>query len=145
MLFEGEACAKGTAMVAKARMSKARDPRPCSASGGGSSGGRACVTSFSSMSGGSARNPRSGAEIVEMFSARSRAEQDVKVVKTAEAEQAGNGDPARTERSFFVRTLRAIGNVEGDRNPMRGGSTHWVACAAIRTRWMSTGRPRAEC
>jgi len=63
MLFEGEACAKGTALVADAREKKAWDPRPSSLACGGSSGGRARVTSSSARSGKSARNPRSGAEL----------------------------------------------------------------------------------
>jgi hypothetical protein len=144
MLFEdGEACAKGTALVAKARTGA---PRPRFVARRGSSGGRAAVTSSSPMiSGRTARNPRNGAEC---SSARSRADESVRVVETAQAHPAGVGYPARAandHRSFVARTLRAVGDVEGDRNPMRGGCTHWVVCAAKRRRWMSTGRPRAEC
>ena len=40
MLFEGEACAKGTALVAEAREDAMRDPRSQRATRGGSSGGR---------------------------------------------------------------------------------------------------------
>jgi hypothetical protein len=44
-LFDGEACAKGTALVAKAREDAMRDPRSQRATRGGSSGGRARGTS----------------------------------------------------------------------------------------------------
>jgi hypothetical protein len=147
LLFEGEACAKGTALVAKTRANVTRDPRPRAGASGGSSGGRAQITRNSSERGPCAKNPKSGAEC-EVLSARSNVEQNVRVVETAKAQSAGPGGPARCElevHSSALRTLRAIKNAEGKPNPMRGGSTHWAGRGAERASWMSTGRPRAKC
>jgi hypothetical protein len=158
MLFDGEACAKGTAMVAKARDGAMRDPRPQRTTRGGSSGGRAGVAlndRLSRSSRGDARlprptfdvrppNPKSGAKAV-MFFEESRADQSVKVVETAEAHSAGAGGPARRdeERELLVFAVAARdGDAEGERNLMRGGSTYWARLGRDGPSWMSTGRPR---
>lgn len=147
MRFLGEACAKGTALVADAREDAMRGPRSQRATRGGSSGGRSSFTqdgrpsssirSFVDLT----RTPRAERRIVRCC-ARSRAEKDIRVVETAEMEAAGTGQPARKERSLSWRTLHAIRNVEGEQNPMRGGRTHWARTGRHVPRWMSTGRPR---
>jgi hypothetical protein len=62
--------------------------------------------------------------------AKPRAEQNVKRVKTRKTQSAGVGIPARCPKRIGSldgqRTLHAVGDVEGERNPMRGGRTHWA-------------------
>jgi len=143
LLFVGEVCAKGTALVAKAALETrgilgrevervevaVEVERP---------------TFFRRRVRDRIENPRNGAEELSS-SAKSRVEQSVRVVKTAEAQSAGDGCPARgavDRRSIAARTLHATGNVEGDQNPTRGGSTHWAGAGRHALGWMSTGRPR---
>jgi hypothetical protein len=165
MLFDGEACAKGTALVAKARDDAMRDPRPQRTTRRGSSGGRARGTSkcgvrglpgpvlrnCSGRSRGDTRllrsttsdrlsNPRSGAGNLKFF-AKSYVEQNVRVVETTEAQSAGLGSPARKELALFA-DAACDGHAEGERNPMRGGSTYWARPGRYGSSWMSTGRPR---
>src|SRR5262249_31328099 len=143
MLFGGEACAKGTAMVANLLEDAMRDPRSQRAGRGGSSGGRARITvSRRTMIEICAQNPKSGAGPVRSTElARSPAEQSAKVVETTKTQSAGTGHPARAEE-LSARTLPAIEDAEGERNPMRGGSTHWARPGRDGPSWMSTGRPR---
>lgn len=131
MLFEGEVGVKGTALVAEAREDAMRSPRSQRASRGGSSGGRAEIpsndrSSRSSRDGArllrsnttviAERTPRVERSIVRCC-ARSRAEQDVRVVETAETETAGIGCPARGKSVLFSRSLRAKETLKGNRTP----------------------------
>jgi hypothetical protein len=157
MLFDGEACAKGTALVANASEDAMRDPRSQRAARRGSSGGRARGISndrSGRSSRGDARLFRSGTTAIAhrtpraerdavRWTARSHADENVRVVETAETEAAGVGNPARTSRE--ARTLRAIRNVEGERNPMRGGVYIGLGRGETLLSWMSTGRPRVMC
>lgn len=88
------------------------------------------------------RTPRAERSAVRS-SVRSHADEDVRVVKTAETESAGVGSPARTSREG--RTLRAIRNAEGEGNLMRGGVYIGLERGETHSSWMSTGRPRVMC
>lgn len=137
-LFECEESGKGTA-DANGASRVGRDPRPDDGSSRGSSGGQATNRSKdrsntasldaarieSRVSGFAAQNPRNGAE---------RRDASRQIASGAKRQSRQNGrdansrgwDPgARVVResglSFGERTLRAIGDVEGDKNPMRGG------------------------
>ena len=157
MLFDGEACAKGTALVAKAREDAMRilgrdaqraevavEVEHAASRMIARAGHREVTLAFLGTEATAVlhRTPRAERGAVRC-SVRSDADEDVRVVETAETESAGDGNPARTSRE--VRTLHAIRNAEGERNPMRGGVYIGLERGETHSSWMSTGRPRVMC
>jgi len=122
MLFDGEACAKGTALVAKAREDAMRVL---------------------------GRNAQRAEVAVEVEHAEPRM---IELGRSSRGDarlsrpiaMASSQRTPRTKRTAGRRAARsgAVENAGGERNPTRGGSTHWARAGRDARSWMRAGRPR---
>lgn len=158
MLFDGEACAKGTAWLPiremlrcgflgrnAQRVEVAVEVEPASF--------RMIARAWSSRDG--ARlprqtfdvrppNPKSGAK-AEMFSRSrvwSKTPKSSKRQRRNRPELGARRARCSSESSSVRADAARGGNAEGERNLMRGGSTYWARPGRYGPSWMSTGRPR---